>query len=628
MNKLIFLLVIVLQIISITAIIESRHSDFNEASFLDRVRIIPSTDVQCALKFGPDYVENANPTDPRYTYDPLQDALDPTISIQVCEPKPGQLPAVYESTFRFDGANGGIAAAGYKLTNWKRTNGCEQNWIVTPDGHWGGVRSHFVGEKGFKGAKGEPGICGEAGVQGAPGRNGVNGVEGICGIQGVPGAQGATGPSANNGIQGPQGANGFVGQSGQTGTPGVQGVTGRQGPTGATGIIGDVGFTGPNGPQGPQGIQGVVGPQGAQGPQGVQGPQGGGGVQGSQGAQGAQGWTGITGGQGFTGPTGVSGPLGPVGPSGATGVIGLDGATGPSGAFGATGAQGPFGFTGIQGFTGPTGPSGLVGATGPQGAQGPTGPQGATGAIGTPGSPGSQGQGGTPGTNFCPPTDFYYILGNQTNPGILATFAFTVKIDATTDDPNFFNDPNTARKSQNAPVCRLDCDRVYLDGAASWDINSVNPSGASSPLIPRLQGDYSDNTNWYYVLPNNQTYNYCPPPNHNVEFITSFIPRHMNQIENLENRCLALVRINPLGQFFFKVYDTCNPTFFDQVNNVPITNGSYDFFSHLDFTGHGYNLQSTVSYNSDTFVDASWYSSTILSVNYNDGTTSSTTLYK
>lgn len=618
-----------MQIYAILAIIETRHSDFNEASFLDRVRIVPAYDIQCALKFGPDYVENDNPTDPRYTYDPLQDALDPTIYIQVCEPKKGQLPSIYEQTFRFGGANGGIAAAGYKLTNWKRSDGCQQNWIITPDGNWGGVRSNFVGEKGFKGVKGEPGLCGAPGSYGVPGRNGIDGVDGACGAQGAPGQNGPQGASAAQGPQGIVGVRGFQGVSGIKGNNGTEGQKGQQGTQGSVGFKGVVGTTGPQGAAGSQGISGPRGDQGITGPQGPQGPTG---PQGPVGAQGDQGE------RGFTGPTGAQGANGA---NGAQGIKGIDGDQGVSGSMGDTGPvgfAGPIGLTGDQGAKGVNGATGDVGATGPQGATGPIGPigitggRGATGAVGLtgpPGNPGAQGGTGRNGDSYCPASSYYFLQSNETvTYGILTSSSLTWKISQTVQ--NIFNPLTQNRKSKTAPLCRLDCDRVYFEGKAAWDYYTAGTPSETLALAT-LDADWNDPRQWYYVLPNNAANQNCPPPNHNVEFVTSFIPRYSGQLDNLENRCLTHVRINPIGQVFFKIYEkaNCSPTFIDD-NTGAVVSGttSWDFFSDLDLTGFGYSIMNNIQYTTDTFVNHSWYSAKIERVYYNDYTTSNTTLQK
>ena len=600
MNKIVLLLVILLQLYSINAIIETRHSDFNEASFLDRLRIIPAFDVQCALKFGPDYVDNPNPTDPRFVFDEKQDALDPTISVQVCEPKKGQLPLVYEETFRFDGANGGIAAAGYKLTNWPRSNGCEQRWIITPDGNWGGMRSNYVGDKGFPGAKGEPGRCGEPGNIGSPGVNGKNGDNGDCGEIGAPGAVGEQGEIGATGHVGAKGANGQVGPIGAPGINGTDGVNGVDGDLGETGPIGQIGPIGPvgqpgaTGPVGLTGDKGEIGPSGATGPAGDQGAIGPDGVQGAKGFRGLNGSIGVKGGIGETGDKGVIGVVGQTGPTGTVGDVGVTGATGPTGLNGTVGDSGPSGFEGATGPTGATGPQGVTGIRGDKGLEGDVGEKGIE-------TNGAEGTAGIAGMNFCPATDFYALqtntfFRNEQSGYISSRDSFAVKFASTSED--IFAREEDRTKFKISPNCRLDCDHVFFQGRSSWIYSGFKPELQFFPEWNTLNISLFDSQNFYYVLPNtyNSTYTniICPPPPQDVFHLTTFIPRNSIQPENLENMCLAMIRINVLGQVFIQAYErqNCRPRFWDAVNNVEVNN--WDYFSDIDFTGMFYNINDQI----------------------------------
>ena len=104
MNKVLLLIVLLLQCYSIFAIVENRWSRFRSpVSIQGCTRIAGAFDINKALKFGPDFVANPVKTDPRFVYDARQEELDPTIWIQVCDPIGTETPPKYRETFRFEG---------------------------------------------------------------------------------------------------------------------------------------------------------------------------------------------------------------------------------------------------------------------------------------------------------------------------------------------------------------------------------------------------------------------------------------------------------------------------------------------------------------------------------------------
>merc|ERR1712232_396064 len=510
------------------AIVETRYSVFNgDTSFQGCVRVEGAFDIRKGLKFGPDFVSNEQPTDSRFSFDPLQNPLDPTIWIQVCEPKQGLQPAKYQETFRFDGANGGIMAVGYKLSHYKGV-GCNADWIITPWGEWNGENSNLAGPKGEKGDVGPAGPKGMLGIPGPQGPAGEQGIKGIVGIKGLPGVPG---------VQGPTGINGEKGEPGPDGEKGQRGATG---PAGSIGIIGIKGEKGDVGEQGP------VGPTGLQGPKGI---------------------TGISGDVGDTGPVGAEGPPGPTGPPGEKGSMGSRGSRGPPG---------------------PTGPAN----------QGPPGPPGPTDCISE-----------TWAFLFRNPIYRPQLFREQQSVTFAAVSPSGAAI-GSTGNTNFV-------KNLNTPMCSVVCGTVFFEGMGYWDPNEADGSDAATL---NLAPNEDENNHYYWILPNIQRNGIdltglpvpdnkdqkmarqadrryiCPRPLYTVGWLTSFIPRSTGDIGNTNNRCTAYIRVDIQGRVHAYRVGVCNPTLA----------GTFNFFSHLDFTGLSYSLPTPTDL-SDTVEQSEWY---------------------
>ena len=622
-------LIFLLQLYFSVAIVENRWSQFRAGvTFHGCARVEGAFDIARGLTFGPDFRHAQVKTDPRYAFDRKQRELDPTIWIQVCEPDPQDVNQYYRETFRFDGANGGIAAVGYKLlnpiaNNQSAVDACNADWIISPWGDWHGKDTFIRGRTGQKGEKGVAGEQGPSGIAGSTGASGLNGLDGLKGTKGIPGINGAEGLRGPQGATGPSGLMGDIGATGETGPTGcvgqngAPGAAGQPGPQGATGPQGE---TGPTGPTGAMGVNGTSGVNGENGLQGATGPSGATGINGVTGLTGPIGETGITGATGVTGDIGLSGVIGDIGavgvtgPSGLTGNVGATGLQGPTGEIGATGATGAQGITGPVGVTGATGPKGEKGLVGPKGNSGPSGIAGNMGQTGPKGVKG-------PGGLGCVPLTYYLLYRNpkyinnynqNTGGGSQTDYLFTGKKNVTVllEKPETFNILNVV----NGPMCTEYCDRVIFSGYAHWNLNFANfnnPAEARTldlryserSATPFQSGISAYINDYYWILPSigtNYTSNQpsktdpfanrnfqCRPPKLVVGFVTSFIARSSLDTNNLNNRCLAYVRIDWEGRVHAFRIGVCNPTY----NN----GGSFNFFSHLDFHGLNYvrNLKSS-----------------------------------
>jgi len=652
MNKILLLVVVLLQALAVFAIVETRYSEFSgDVTFKGTTRVEGAFDITRALTFGPDFVKNENPTDPRYCYDPKQDELDPTIWIQVCEPLGTDIPQLYRETFRFDGANGGIMATGYKLSHWPHEGNCDSSWIISPFGEWMGPDTNI------KGQKGEPGAAGTPGQNGSPGSTGVRGSDGPKGDQGQKGEPGTNGVNGATGPQGAKGEKGNVGATGAVGATGPKGNTGPTGPTGATGSSGATGATGANGEKGQKGEPGSTGATGATGATGPTGPTG---ATGPVGAPGATGPTGATGATGPTGPTGQKGQKGEIGLTGATGATGATGSSGPQGATGPTGQKGEVGPTGATGATGPAGPTGPTGATGGIGPTGPTGApgekgqkglkgvSGLPGPDGPPGVQGLQGADGSPATN-CPSRGYFYLYRNpkyitnfaQNSPStrrdVILSFGRTM-VNFTVIDQGV---QISLLKFIDSPMCTQFCDRIFFYGLGFYnplDYDDNLKDDATLNLKGSLDLDVtgSSTNSWYWMLPsvpqgNDPEFNQeqtakinsqnsrlwrCARPLSFVGFVTTFIPRARGDVNNLSNRCLAYVRVDFQGRVHAYTLGACNPTF---------AAGEFDFFTHLDFNGLNYVSIPSISPDSpllDNFLDPRYFTATINNINVTEVTSS------
>jgi len=113
------------------------------------------------------------------------------------------------------------------------------------------------------------------------------------------------------------------------------------------------------------------------------------------------------------------------------------------------------------------------------------------------------------------------------------------------------------------------------------DLNSADPTKVNhyywvlpSTLQPELTGPQSNPITAFQA----RVWD-CTPPPYAVGWVTTFIPRSSADQTNLNNRCLAYIRVDFEGRVQAYRVGACNPTF---------SSGSFDYFSHLNFNGFSY----------------------------------------
>merc|ERR1712232_1336643 len=336
----------------------------------------------------------------------------------------------------------------------------------------------------------------------------------------------------------------------------------------------------------------------------------------------AKGEKGGTGEKGEKGKVGEPGDIGLPGPAGQKGLPATTADPAEKGEPGTIGGAGPAGATGIDGERGEKGATGPAGATGPDGPPGPQGPQGEKGntgfkgADGPSGPPGASqiGPTGPPSTLVCGTSEFTFLYRNpdyingfnpniagDLNDNILFGF-FDVTVDTSSPRSGNVADTDNGQVTMRlpSPSCYEECRRVYFYGYGFW-----NPATVSGTAASTLGLTTNNNNDYYWLLPNvastgvpltgnpspdnrqtkenvqdNDRRFSCTRPGYTVGWTTSFIPRSTADPTNTNNKCLAYVRVDIQGRVHAYRIGPCNPTFA----------GSFDYFTHLDFTGLSYAI--------------------------------------
>merc|ERR1712232_372028 len=352
---------------------------------------------------------------------------------------------------------------------------------------------------------------------------------------------------------------------------------------------------------------GLSGAIGAAGPKGEQGDQG---IQGDQGELGTPGMNGVPGDQGEKGEPGEQGEQGPKGQKGEPGPVG------PTGVQGAQCQQGPKGF---KGDTGPAGPTGNAGPTGPQGEKGIRGDTGATGEVGPPG-PSGTGTPGPSGATECIAEEWYFLFRNPIYEVQLFREAQSVTFGAVSPQSAAIGSTGNTPFTRDlyTPICSVTCETVFFEGMGYW--NPFEADGSDAATL-NLAPNEDENNHYYWILPNrpqsgdptltgnptpdnrvakeNRLNNrdfVCPGPLYTVGWTTTFIPRSTGDLGNTNNRCTAYIRIDIQGRVHAYRIGVCNPTLA----------GTFNFFSHLDFTGLSYHVTAPAAL-SDTIERTEWY---------------------